>query len=181
MNQEKRKMTPQNSTEKSPNEFQSPRLKSKLNGTEEIDSIDRISENSTESPKTTSNQNSLDLTDQTNLMMGINLENNAQKSETLNEEPQQNLLESETQLPASACNSTTTKKVLIQTNIMMGGILLNNSQSFSASANLRISMNKNGKSKNIPSAIPIPGNTPMAVRSSSPTNDLNRDFFWTCK
>ena len=47
INQEKRKLTPQNSTEKSPNEFQSPRLKSKLNGTEEIDSTERISENST--------------------------------------------------------------------------------------------------------------------------------------
>ena len=44
INQEKRKLTPQNSTKKSPNEFQSPRLKSKVNGTEEIDSIGRISE-----------------------------------------------------------------------------------------------------------------------------------------
>ena len=48
MNQEKRKMTPQDSSEKSPNDFQSPRLKNKLNGTDENNSIDRISENSTE-------------------------------------------------------------------------------------------------------------------------------------
>ena len=176
MNQEKRKMTPQDSSEKSPNDFQSPRLKNKLNGTDENNSIDRITENSTESPKSNLNQNSLDITNQTNLMLGINLENNAQKSETLNMEPQKNQMESDTQLPASAGNSTTSKKVLIQTNIMMGGILLNNNQSFSASTNLRSSMNKNGKSKNIPSAIPIPGNTSMAIRSSSPTNYPSRDF-----
>ena len=175
MNQEKRKMTPQDSAEKSPNDFQSPRLKNKLNGTDENNSIDRITENSTESPKSNLIQNSLDITNQTNLMLGTNLENNAQNSETLNMEPQKNQTESDSQLPISAGNSTTTKKVLIQTNIMLGGILLNNSQSFSASTNLRSSANKNGKDKNIPNAIPIPGNT-LGVIHSSPTNDPNEDL-----
>ena len=129
-NQEKRKLTPQNSAEKSPNEFQSPRGKSKINENDEFDSSYRISENSANTPETIMIRTSLELTNQPNILIGINMENNVQTMIAPNDDSQPQILAESPEQTTDMANSSASKKIHIQTNIMMGGILLNNNQSF---------------------------------------------------
>ena len=145
---EKRKHSPSFSADNSPNNYQNPKLKGRNNEIENTKGNDENSGNSKISsniPRNSENfsKNTTEITIQTNLMVGTTLTNNVQKFVSANPDfpTNQNITPLEPTLTTPTPKTTITRNT-IQLNIMNGGEVNNNIQSFSVAANTRSGNNK---------------------------------------